>query len=85
MTKLTEAELAEIRDRFEWGYIEGLRDTDIRVLLGIVERLQEENERLNKEIGKHTNQLFNIAQSCYKTGDEAQRLIAEMLKGNDSE
>lgn len=67
--------------------IENLRRSayDVPALLDEIERLRKENKRLSGEIGRYSNKVFDIAETCYANGDEARYLINRMLRKEASE
>ncbi|WP_079709771.1 hypothetical protein [Paraliobacillus ryukyuensis] len=52
----------------------------VRQLEDEVERKQLNNIKLNQEIGKYSNRLFNIANKNYKLAEESKQLLNSMLQ-----
>lgn len=50
-----------------------------------IEKLEQQNSKLNKEIGKYSNAVYDLANAGYAIGEDARKLVNKMVGGYDNE
>lgn len=68
-----------------WEYERCIKPEDVDYLLERVEELEEENRKLNMEIGRYAGQVFEIKQTLGANIAELGILTVKMFGGKDDE